>query len=60
MHNSAFNAAWKALELENASYNKISALDKFKSKQIQAGDTKGATTTEDRIKNLIQNRRPLN
>jgi len=60
MINNAYKSAWKALELENASYNKISALDKFKSKQIQAGDTKGATTTEDRIKNLIQNRQPLN
>ena len=60
MITNAYNAAWSALELENASYRTIPLLNKYKNEQLQSGDTEGASKTSDQIQQLIQNRQPLN
>ena len=60
MIDSAFNAAWRALELEHQSYSSIPVLEKFKKGQLKYGDPQGASRTSDQIQQLLQSRQPLN
>jgi hypothetical protein len=60
MVDSAFNAAWSALELENELYYSIPMLEQFKKQQLQYGDPQGASKTSDQIQQLLQSRQPLN
>ncbi len=54
IHNNAFRLAWKALEIENSNYADTSVLEKYKRKQLQQGDTRGATQTQDHIDQLLK------
>ena len=54
IHNNAFRLAWKALEIENSNYADMSLLEKYKKKQLQQGDTQGATTTQSQINQLLK------
>ena len=54
IHNKAFNLAWKALEIENSNYADMSLLEKYKKKQLQQGDTQGATKTQGQLDQLLK------
>ena len=60
MIDSAFKAAWHALELEHQSYHQIPILEQFKQQQIEQGNVQGASRTSDQIQQLLQTRQPLN
>jgi len=54
IHSNAFRLAWKALEIENSNYADMSLLEKYKKKQLQQGDTQGATQTQGRLDQLLK------
>jgi hypothetical protein len=54
IHNTAFRLAWKALEMENENYADTSVLEKYKRKQLQQGDTQGATRTQGQLDQLLK------
>jgi hypothetical protein len=60
MIDSAFNAAWHALELEHESYYHVPILEQFKKQQLEQRDPQGASETSDQIQQLLQGRQPLN
>ena len=60
MHNEAFKQAWNALENENASYKSMGILEKYKKEQLERGDTRGADSTQKRIKGLLSTVKEIN
>ena len=60
MIDKAFDAAWKALELEHKSYQQVPMLERFKDQQLRRGNPQGASRTSDQIQQLLQSRQPLN